>query len=525
MSNINVFTSSSFEGAEVDLSVPENFQKFMRLFGDEDVFSREYPRIYKLFCNARNGKVVNSLSMTGFQNGVIIPDLVYDHSNKCIYASSRAYLNDTAMFLCGALLIKKNGTTISSKLDYSRNVSYLEIDCNIDALEPPSNDVKYEAELMIGWLLPEEDRVRIMSGNNPYPNIIGDKDYVKELKVNDPAYKKSTSGSIRVSLIREDGDVDYNYMHKGDKSKQRDEDNNVKMYLNMSGSAVLNDNHSIHIYDDFLYASLNKEGYGTLLYLNEPSKESVIVSEDGKILSWSFDEDWKNSIPKSVEEGNREYTFDMILKFYCNECKAFHYIKVSSHSSREEAYSYYKKIPSIIVLWGCLAKGTIITLANGTEKSIENIVEGDMICSATGEAVKVTKLIKGTESKIYNLCLESGECVRATLNHPFYTDNGLISVEDITVSTKILTKSGLASLVKYCYPENYNGDVFSIETEGGVGFLANGIVSGTHFDQGRLSGRKKDSLQEIKPLMDSELINELEKLKTKLEEYNSEVES
>lgn len=69
----------------------------------------------------------------------------------------------------------------------------------------------------------------------------------------------------------------------------------------------------------------------------------------------------------------------------------------------------------------CFLPGTPIVMADGTLKPIEEIVEGDLVRSHTGEARKVTSTILNHHNDaVYGVHPRGHETIWATGNHPFY---------------------------------------------------------------------------------------------------------
>jgi hypothetical protein len=74
------------------------------------------------------------------------------------------------------------------------------------------------------------------------------------------------------------------------------------------------------------------------------------------------------------------------------------------------------------VSMGCLPAGTLITMADGTRRPIENIVEGDRVLTHRGRARKVTKLHRRAyKGDLYSVRAEAHELIRSTMDHPFLT--------------------------------------------------------------------------------------------------------
>lgn len=71
---------------------------------------------------------------------------------------------------------------------------------------------------------------------------------------------------------------------------------------------------------------------------------------------------------------------------------------------------------------GCVPSDTLITMADGTRKPIEEIIEGDLVLTHRGRARKVTKIHKRHyKGDLYTVRAEAHEPLRCTRDHPFLT--------------------------------------------------------------------------------------------------------
>lgn len=74
------------------------------------------------------------------------------------------------------------------------------------------------------------------------------------------------------------------------------------------------------------------------------------------------------------------------------------------------------------VSMGCLTAGTLITLADGTRRPIEEVVAGDRVLTHMGRARRVTKVHKRLyKGDLYTVRAEAHEPLRCTRDHPFLT--------------------------------------------------------------------------------------------------------
>ena len=76
-------------------------------------------------------------------------------------------------------------------------------------------------------------------------------------------------------------------------------------------------------------------------------------------------------------------------------------------------------------------------MADGTEKMIKDVEEGDEVITFDKKTrfphrTKVLhQYVRQTDKKMYEITTVGGRKIRATSNHPFMTDNGMVKVEDM----------------------------------------------------------------------------------------------
>ncbi len=123
-------------------------------------------------------------------------------------------------------------------------------------------------------------------------------------------------------------------------------------------------------------------------------------------------------------------------------------------------------------------------MADGREKEIQNIQKGDLIINDKGEKIPVSELITGTEETIFRVVTEGGRKVSASANHPFVTEQGDRLLLSFDYQTMLKVRQGdqyVYDQLSYCYPEEYNGNVYSICVEGGENtVIADGFVTCTN---------------------------------------------
>jgi Hom_end-associated Hint len=113
----------------------------------------------------------------------------------------------------------------------------------------------------------------------------------------------------------------------------------------------------------------------------------------------------------------------------------------------------------------CIAEGTSVLKADGSEAPIESIHVGDKVmANASGRALTVTSVSRGRESKkMVRLGDDKGRQVMLTVKHPVVTNEGVVlSAQQVKVGDQLLTRNGTTT-VKSVEHVPYEGQVYNLE--------------------------------------------------------------
>ncbi|WP_223748766.1 Hint domain-containing protein [Myxococcus sp. XM-1-1-1] len=108
-------------------------------------------------------------------------------------------------------------------------------------------------------------------------------------------------------------------------------------------------------------------------------------------------------------------------------------------------------MPKIQISYSCLAAGTQVKLAGGKSAPIERIAQGArVVTDGSGQALRVADTTVGTESiEMVRLRDDVGHDLLLTGTHPVMTpDRGVVWAEELKVGNRVLTDSGISTLVK-----------------------------------------------------------------------------
>ncbi|MDQ7262241.1 DEAD/DEAH box helicase family protein [Paracoccus sp. PS-1] len=106
-----------------------------------------------------------------------------------------------------------------------------------------------------------------------------------------------------------------------------------------------------------------------------------------------------------------------------------------------------REIPdaSLVIVDECFVAGTMVAMADGSEKPIEEIRLGDKVRNATGEGSVTARSAKPT-FEIYRIEFEDGQHVECTGNHPFFTDKGWVRANALVNGSCVVGIEGMPGL-------------------------------------------------------------------------------
>ncbi|MEM9456235.1 MAG: Hint domain-containing protein [Myxococcota bacterium] len=128
------------------------------------------------------------------------------------------------------------------------------------------------------------------------------------------------------------------------------------------------------------------------------------------------------------------------------------------------AWSSDRDYDSLSVAWGCLPPGTAITMADGTEVSIETIEAGDRVMADDdGGVLTVVDVMVGREDEPLVVIEDSlGHQIPMTITHPVPTlDRGAVEARELVLGDRLETDDGVAYVVGV-EREEYEGEVYNL---------------------------------------------------------------
>jgi hypothetical protein len=151
----------------------------------------------------------------------------------------------------------------------------------------------------------------------------------------------------------------------------------------------------------------------------------------------------------------------------------------------------------MVIAYGCLAEGSLVAMADGTTKAIQDVRIGERVLSAPhGPVLTVHNRTDGVEPiAMVRVAVAGGRDVLLTETHPLMTDRGPRMARDLYKGMVVLTANGPAKIVRIAR-ERFAGKVWNLDVgapDGGAlpagtatTFVANGFVVGDGQMQGRI---------------------------------------
>ena len=146
----------------------------------------------------------------------------------------------------------------------------------------------------------------------------------------------------------------------------------------------------------------------------------------------------------------------------------------SSQTQRTSGGSFFGNLlGSAIGGWAsCFPEGTKVTLADGTERDIKHVHEGDEVLTADGTPAKVIQTMPPVYSDVYCVIAEHGH-TSTTLTQSFMKPDGeYVLLKDLTIGTELKNVGKVQSVV-------YSGErkVYDLQVDGDNNYIADGFVA------------------------------------------------
>ncbi|MEJ6467268.1 Hint domain-containing protein [Fusobacterium ulcerans] len=162
---------------------------------------------------------------------------------------------------------------------------------------------------------------------------------------------------------------------------------------------------------------------------------------------------------------------------------------------------------------GCLARGTTLTMADGSRKRIEDLKIGDMVVVSNDGAKRITDIFTGHEERLIELQLENEMLLKATSDHPIMTEKGYKSLGKLDMLDKVVIEENQLKSIKMIFPIEYYDQVYNIVLEEPSAILCNNIWVGDFQIQNSLESDRYRNDDKTNNIEIKRLMEELENFK------------
>lgn len=286
----------------------------------------------------------------------------------------------------------------------------------------------------------------------------------------------------RIPLSGED--VDYIYLDSFNPTtgKQR-------LWVPLAADVALDEANSNPFYQiDITTFTLKMDsGKGFAQYITEGREDEIIsaFTKTDQGFSFNLNEEWKADVPSSRLPVRDRIDLYFSVAFQRQNGTLG---SLDFSSRRSETSGSNVSLGWLNLLWGCVAKGTLVRMADGFDRPIENLRVGDLLMNTQG-FVRIINIIKGIENTMWAVRTESGLELHCSEGHPILTDRGMVAIEKLHRDMKLIDAEGMPQAIVGIRKDPCGGEVYNLATsfEDYDEFIANGLVVGGQITQGQLA--------------------------------------
>ncbi|HBF22068.1 MAG TPA: hypothetical protein DDW81_18350 [Cryomorphaceae bacterium] len=192
-----------------------------------------------------------------------------------------------------------------------------------------------------------------------------------------------------------------------------------------------------------------EQGNGSSLSLKQDffAHPNTRVSANGDTLKWNMD-GYMGSVKTLLERQGALYRVGFVQKIKVKSTKG-DLLSATITNIKPELFDH--KIGKMFITYGCLAEGTMVEMADGKTKRIEDVLVGDRVLSNNeGDIHRVTATTKGREIfPMYHISTASVKELLLTKNHPVVTADGrVLLARELSTGIPLITRQGNEAIQK-----------------------------------------------------------------------------
>lgn len=296
--------------------------------------------------------------------------------------------------------------------------------------------------------------------------------------------------------------------------------------LQVNGSAQLVSGFSVGSPPNFSgnCVLMRRSGVGDGATLAFPSSQIPgLCTGSGTTITWNIGPNWFQGAPW---DQNQTIDLDFMLNFAVTPGGGS-FIRVTSVPAvvGSNPPSNVAPVAPMMFVWGCLAAGSAVLMADGGFRRIEDIRIGERVRGADGSALEVRNCWTGRETQpLVRLETDGGDSLLVTEEHPMMVPGGVRLARDLAAGDRVLTAAGEASLT-LAERAPFDGKVHNLDLAPDgldeadlpealvTAFLAGGFavgdnrMQGIHSARAAVEARAKDPLDLLGPEWRLDIVN------------------
>ena len=473
----------------LDLRKPAVWHVVTEQYGGFECMCGELPSTAQAFADGRQAAPQQFDGTHDFQNGCAIGEVSYDPATGLVSVEGVTSLTDRADFIDQFLEVSVKGGDETSWCTTRRDTSVswsclpTEYCVNLSGGRQPSS---LEILYTVVFSPSGEGAARAMTAKRTV-RLGG----VSSVAVKAPV-KKSPGAQPPINICYNRApanveDVDYQYRESFDASTGKQ-----WLWAPLSADVTLEGAAENPFYgiDMSTFALKMDSRAGFARYVTEGREDAVrsAFKATDQGFSFALPDEWKTDVPSSRLPARDRVDLYFSVDFQRQDGTVG---TVDISSLQQNPGGGSASVGWLNLLWGCVGKGTMVLMADGTERPVERLTVGDVVQDRQG-AVRVTNVVTGTEGHCWAVQTADGAVLRCSDGHPVLTADGMVAVDKLTGDMRLVGADGSPRQITGIWRDEQSGEVYNISTERGGAdeFVANGIVVGGMGGQAGLARRR-----------------------------------
>lgn len=442
---------------KLDFSNPQDNQCFLSMYNGIQI-AEEMPNFYKLYQDTANlhakGIALDYPTYAsegiGFKDGIDIDYFAYNPKKKTLCVGASSSFTGMANFIDESLEIRsEDGTMLADVRKSTSSVNSTNIVKEFKFESSNYKEKLIKVQYKVSWMDTRNKVINALCSSADFDAGVYFNSFIESVSLDFPknintpenspiviCYGRNASGEIL--------DKAYPDIYKNNKPC---------LFLDFIGDVAFEEpeSNSFSSIDVTSFELKVNSNSGYALYRLAYTENDKLIDRTQEIIKsftkttkgfhFKLDNDWKDLVPalSYPVRGEVKLTFRVDFKLKNGRNGV---LQISS--SAAESTPNVKKIPTLRMLWGCLAKGSMILMADGSQKPIEEVKTGERVTIGFSRAsALVSNCWKGHEfQQMIHIEAENGGFITCSSAHPIITVNGITAACDIKTDDSLIDSYG-----------------------------------------------------------------------------------